>query len=308
MEEFTSKPSESSEENKEDDIILTNGSGDSGLFLPKSTQETGLISPDSISTPVALALSSALKKIEDYVPTEYVDFEEPDIDAINLNHAEQAIMKVTNLMNGAVDVINGLSSQVAQLYSNLSNYYALQGGIAIPSGANLKSDTYRIPGNYYCPTNDIASTLINSPVKDAFILKVEKATGDSYPKQVFKEYNTGKIVSRVYSSSQGIWFDEISYVTNSDFQNKNFGPITGDEILSYADSVLAKSSIELIYITVQEVAGLIGFSGYCGGFISHRNDTVFIMFLSYSDNSIITNSRSRASDWKGWMKFKGVAI
>ena len=120
MEEFTSKPSESSEENKEDDIILTNGSGDSGLFLPKSTQETGLISPDSISTPVALALSSALKKIEDYVPTEYVDFEEPDIDAINLNHAEQAIMKVTNLMNGAVDVINGLSSQVAQLYSNLA--------------------------------------------------------------------------------------------------------------------------------------------------------------------------------------------
>lgn len=104
-------------------------------------------------------------------------------------------------------------------YSNLHNYYALQGGIEIPSGADLKSDAYRKPGNYYCPTNDIAATLINSPVSNAFILKVEKATGDSYPKQIFKEYNTGKIISRVYSLSQGIWFDEISYVTNSEIND-----------------------------------------------------------------------------------------
>ena len=109
-----------------------------------------------------------------------------------------------------------LQDQINEVNSDLPNYYALQGGIAIPSGADLKSDTYRKPGNYYCPTNDIASTLINSPASNAFILKVERATGNSYPRQIFAEYNTGKIISRVYNQSQGTWFNNVSYVMNSD--------------------------------------------------------------------------------------------
>ena len=119
---------------------------------------------------------------------------------------------------GALDAVAGaaLKAQIDGVNGDLPNYYALQGGIAIPSGADLKSDTYRKPGNYYCPTNDIASTLINSPASNAFILKVERATGNSYPRQIFAEYNTGKIISRVYNQSQGTWFNNVSYVMNSD--------------------------------------------------------------------------------------------
>lgn len=73
-----------------------------------------------ISEPVVNALAAALSKIETYVPTQYIDDGPPDIDADHLNHAEQAIMRVTNLANGAADAIAALQSQVTQLNNNLN--------------------------------------------------------------------------------------------------------------------------------------------------------------------------------------------
>ena len=74
-----------------------------------------------ISEPVVNALAAALNKIETYVPTQYINDGPPDIDAEHLNHAEQAIMRVTNLANGAADAISALQSQVTQLNSDLAN-------------------------------------------------------------------------------------------------------------------------------------------------------------------------------------------
>lgn len=71
-----------------------------------------------ISEPVVNALAAALSKIETYVPTQYINDGPPDIDADHLNHAEQAIMRVTNLANGAADAISALQSQVTQLNNN----------------------------------------------------------------------------------------------------------------------------------------------------------------------------------------------
>lgn len=79
------------------------------------------LSAPQISTPVVNALAAALSKIETYVPTQYIDDGPPDIDADHLNHAEQAIMRVTNLANGAADAISALQSQVTQLNNNLGN-------------------------------------------------------------------------------------------------------------------------------------------------------------------------------------------
>lgn len=78
------------------------------------------LSAPRISTPVVNALAAALSKIETYVPTQYIDDGPPDIDADHLNHAEQAIMRVTNLANGAADAIAALQSQVTQLNNNLN--------------------------------------------------------------------------------------------------------------------------------------------------------------------------------------------
>ena len=94
------------------------------------------MSEESVSLPVAQALASALAKIEVYVPTEYVDNSEPDIDAEHLNHAEQGIMRVTNLLNAAVDVIQGQESRLADAETKIGTA-ALTGGMTdLSSGVN----------------------------------------------------------------------------------------------------------------------------------------------------------------------------
>lgn len=99
------------------------------------------MSEENVSLPVAQALASALEKIEAYVPTEYVDNSEPDIDAEHLNHAEQGIMRVTNLLNAAVDVIQGQESRLADAETKIGTA-ALTGGMTdLSSGLNtLYSD------------------------------------------------------------------------------------------------------------------------------------------------------------------------
>lgn len=73
-----------------------------------------------------------------------------------------------------------------------------------------------MPGNYYCATNNTANSLINCPVYQAFTLKVEKGNGTYYPKQTFKEFDSGKIVTRTYSSYGVEWSEDISYIRSSD--------------------------------------------------------------------------------------------
>lgn len=99
------------------------------------------MSEENVSLPVAQALASALEKIEAYVPTEYVDNSEPDIDAEHLNHAEQGIMRVTNLLNAAVDVIQGQESRLSDAETKVGTA-ALTGGMTdLSSGLNkLNSD------------------------------------------------------------------------------------------------------------------------------------------------------------------------
>ena len=85
--------------------------------------------PATLESALLVSTYAALNKLADYVPTEYVNNSEPDIDAEHLNNTEQGLLRVTNLLNGAVDVINDLQSTVAKqasaidtLNSNLSNF------------------------------------------------------------------------------------------------------------------------------------------------------------------------------------------
>lgn len=104
------------------------------------------MSNENVSLPVAEALASALAKIEAYVPTEYVDNSEPDIDAEHLNHAEQGIMRVTNLLNAAVDVIQGQESRLADAETKIGTA-ALTGGMTdLSSGVNSLYSNLSISG------------------------------------------------------------------------------------------------------------------------------------------------------------------
>lgn len=83
---------------------------------------------NTVSLASAQALADALTKIEAYTPTTWVDNSSPDIDAEHLNKPEQAIKRVTDALNSAVDVIKDLQSQatknagaISDVNNNLSN-------------------------------------------------------------------------------------------------------------------------------------------------------------------------------------------
>lgn len=114
------------DENKENTYLEGNVEADGGLlgeeFLGDNLSDGGLPAGTSllgetpeVSMAVSRALADSLAKITAYVPTTWVDNTEPDIDAEHLNHVEQGIMRVTNLMNSAVDVIKDLQTQVTTL-------------------------------------------------------------------------------------------------------------------------------------------------------------------------------------------------
>lgn len=140
------------------------------------------MSEENVSLPVAQALASALTKIEAYVPTEYVDNSEPDLDAEHLNHAEQGIMRVTNLLNAAVDVIQGQESRLADAETKIGTD-ALTGGMTdLSSGLNklnsdlsVKSvvDQFTAPANTkvtyaYKYGNVVVLTIAISGIKDGW--------------------------------------------------------------------------------------------------------------------------------------------
>lgn len=187
------------------------------------------MSDENVSLPVAQALASALAKIEAYVPTEYVDNSEPDLDAEHLNHAEQGIMRVTNLLNAAVDVIQGqqsrladaenkigtaaltggmtdLSSSLNKLDSDLNNMWSLSGNqTLVPNNSDMH--TYLTPGNYYCASNTNAETLKNSPLKFAFTMKVYLSVGigSQYLIQEYTKYDASERILVYYDGNRNIW-------------------------------------------------------------------------------------------------------
>lgn len=75
---------------------------------------------NTVSLASAQALADALAKIEVYTPTTWVDNSSPDIDAEHLNKPEQAIKRVTDALNSAVDVIKDLQSQVTKNAGDIS--------------------------------------------------------------------------------------------------------------------------------------------------------------------------------------------
>lgn len=67
-------------------------------------------------------MSININPIETYVPTIYVNNSEPDLDETNLNHAEQALKRVTDAANAAILALESLDSakiDAAKIVNNL---------------------------------------------------------------------------------------------------------------------------------------------------------------------------------------------
>lgn len=82
----------------------------------------------------------------------------------------------------------------------------------------MYSDTYKIPGNYYCSSDTTVEGLKNCPFRKAFKLTVDYSNGTAYPRQTFIEYNTNTVYRRTWVEYRNCWVGEVSYITNSDLK------------------------------------------------------------------------------------------
>lgn len=116
---------------------------------------------NTVSLASAQALADALAKIEAYTPTTWVDNSSPDIDAEHLNKPEQAIKRVTDALNSAVDVIKDLQSQVTKnagdistVNNNLSNSRKT---VRIPTDISTGTNILKLDPGFYAHEDNKAS-------------------------------------------------------------------------------------------------------------------------------------------------------
>lgn len=103
----------------------------------------------------------------------------------------------------------------------------------------MNSEAYRVPGNYACVDNTIASSLKNCPISKAFVLKVDLSTGNAYPRQTFLQFNNGKVFTRVFDAFENKWAETFSNITNADFTSavKTTGVSAGKAVSLYVNKL-----------------------------------------------------------------------
>ena len=158
-----------------------------------------------------------------------------------------------------------------------NNFYKFVGGISIPQGADLYSDTYKVPGNYYCSQDSTARTLKNCPIRHAFTMKVESSTGVAsvfYPCQTIRGFNSGELFYRIFNGDTNSWMDDISYVKRNDMRPKELMPIgsypVNSEIILNSDVTAFNKLIFLFGSPNSEDQGYITQEVYPWGFNSNE--------------------------------------
>lgn len=120
--------------------------------------------PATLESALLVSTYAALNKLAEYVPTKYVNNSEPDIDAEHLNNTEQGLLRVTNLLNGAVDVINDLQTTVAKQASAIdtlnskNTYYVKSNSVKAVENNSVKIASITVPAGIYMvyAINDIS--------------------------------------------------------------------------------------------------------------------------------------------------------
>lgn len=97
-------------------------------------------------------------------------------------------------------------------------------------------NSYKEPGNYYCSGSLAAQQLLNSPTREAFVMKVELGTGINYPTQTITSFGNGKKYFRVYIPENNEWRDWVEYVTNTDLFSVHFIAQTFNGYVEYFDA------------------------------------------------------------------------
>ena len=108
-------------------------------------------------------MSININPIETYVPTIYVNNSEPDLDETNLNHAEQALKRVTDAANAAILALESLDSakiDAAKIVNNL---------LATDTSTVLSGPMGKALGDRLTAAENLLTKLNGDPLMGAYI-------------------------------------------------------------------------------------------------------------------------------------------
>lgn len=168
---------------------------------------------NTVSLASAQALADALAKIEAYTPTTWVDNSSPDIDAEHLNKPEQAIKRVTDALNSAVDVIKDLQSQITKNSGAISDVNNNLSNSGIPIVKKI-TDLYSIKasGFYYY---DAGAT--NAPLSSRGGMIIANYLSDSWISLIVVPYASSKIYTN--TKYNNTWVGWAESATKDDLGN-----------------------------------------------------------------------------------------
>lgn len=129
------------ENEQENNLPLTSDVG----YNLESAQASAL----SSLSETAQALAVAINKIAAYVPTQWVNGTEPDIDEDNLNKIEEGIKNATNAVNSSIDAITELAAAVDTINGKLQIEGFSRLLIGFDQLQNLYIRIYQSNGDYY---------------------------------------------------------------------------------------------------------------------------------------------------------------
>lgn len=218
---------------------------------------------NTVSLASAQALADALAKIEVYTPTTWVDNSSPDIDAEHLNKPEQAIKRVTDALNSAVDVIKDLQSQVTK---NAGDISTVNNNLSNPDRINLnvliEKTSLNSPertGVYYVTGDNIGA--LPSGFSNYGILLCMRSPYSLHPTNsncvYVQEYTDvyGKHASR--SSNNGAWTNWTTTATKSDLTDIIMVKSFRGTSITVAGNASEKISIPISTPTGYKVVGKI---------------------------------------------------
>ena len=157
------------------------------------------------------------------------------------------------------------------------DFYDLKGGTLIPNDSDLND--YLTPGTYKVQQNSDATTIINTPIQSAFVLKVSYPTGTiAYVKQEITCWDTFETKTRLFVVSTSNWTSWVTMSTNLETYNaptatKLATPVKiwGNNFDGSKDiSINSPATMPFVYFT--NIDGSKG--GYIGRARSNNNDII----------------------------------
>lgn len=146
-----------------------------------------------------------IENIQEYIPTVYVNDSEPDLDETNLNKTEQAIKRVTDAANKAIDALKQLDREK----------------LALSAISNVLSDaTDKVPSLALANTMQLAINDLNSNLPYKYLTSYNVPNGGTLLSEVVSAHNAGYRCFIVYAMGNVLDAPSNAYaqvrVTNGD--------------------------------------------------------------------------------------------